>query len=35
MRSIVQTAVGRLLRLPVRDLEWMLDRIERTGADAA
>jgi hypothetical protein len=31
----VQTAVGRLLRLPVRDLERMLDRLERTGVDAA
>jgi hypothetical protein len=34
MRShCAQTAVGR--RLPVRDLGWMLDRVELAGADAA
>ena len=26
--------IGRLLRVPVRALERMLDRVERTGADA-
>jgi hypothetical protein len=27
--------IGRLLRVPVRALERMLDQLERTGADAA
>jgi len=27
--------IGRLLRVPVRALERMLDQVERTGADAA
>ena len=26
--------IGRLLRVPVRALERMLDQVERTGADA-
>jgi hypothetical protein len=27
--------IGRLLRVPVRALERMLDQVERTGTDAA